>query len=307
MAEAFGQMHAVYLLPCAAFYLAHYVFRALRWGRLLRPMARVGFVPLLAAMLIGFLGNNLLPAHLGEVVRAYVLGRSQGVSKSSVFATVVLERVYDGLTVLFFLLLVLLFMDMPKGGSEAAGGMTVGVLRSAGWVGLVVFAGLMAGLQLLRWQRPRMLTALAWCLKPLPERLRDKALHMAHAFAEGLAVAKASDLLWVVVHSLLTWLFLALYAWSLFPAFGLKLGILAGLLMEVVISLALLIPAAPGFLGTFHLAAAFTLGYLGADGAVAGSYAMALWLVHFISTSLLGLVMLWKQGLGWRALSGKLD
>ncbi len=305
MGQALASMELVYLLPCAGLYLLSYVFRALRWGYLMRPVAKVRFYPLFAALLIGFLGNNLLPAHLGEVVRAYVLGRSEGVSKSAVFATIVLERVYDGLTVLFYLLVVLLFMEMPKGGGEAAGGMTVGALRTAGWLGLAVFAGLMAGLQLLRWQKERMLRLLAWCLRPAPERLREKAQEMAGSFAEGLALARPADLLWTLLHSLLTWLFLGLYAWSLFPAFGLKLGILAGLLMEVVVALALLVPSAPAFLGTFHLAAAFTLGYLGADGAVAGSYAMALWLVHFVSTTLLGFILLWKQGLGWRALSGR--
>ena len=61
------------------------------------------------------MGNNILPAHLGEVVRAIVLGRTEGVSKSATLATVVLERVYDGLTVLFMLLIVLLFVDLPVG------------------------------------------------------------------------------------------------------------------------------------------------------------------------------------------------
>lgn len=302
MAEAFGQMHAVYLLPCAAFYLAHYVFRALRWDRLLRPIARVGFVSLLAALLIGFLGNNLLPAHLGEFVRAYVLGHGQGVKKSAVFATIVMERVYDGLTVLFILMLVLLFMDLPDRGVEGSL-LTAQGLRAAGWAGFALFAGLMAGLQLLRWQRARVLGWLAWGLRPLPQRLVTKALEMAASFADGLEVASARDTLWVIGHSLVTWLFLGLWAWSLFPAFDLRLGLLAGLLLEVVVALALLIPSAPAFLGTFHLAAAFTLGYLGTSTGVAGSYAMMLWLVQFVLTNLLGLYFLWRQGQGWCGLS----
>lgn len=302
MTEALSRMHLVYLIPCAILYLMHYVFRALRWGFLMRPVARVDFRSLLAAMLIGFLGNNLLPAHLGEFVRAYVLGRGKGLSKSSIMATIVMERVYDGLTVLFLLMLVLLFMDLPDKGVEGSL-LTAQGLRTAGWLGLAVFAGLMAGLQLLRWQRSRVLGWLAFGLRPLPERITRRALSMAASFADGLALASRRDLLGVLLHSLLTWVFLGLWVWSLFPAFDLDLGIMAGLLLEVVVALALLIPSAPAFLGTFHLAAAFTLGYLGAGTGVAGSFAMVLWLVQFVITSLLGLYFLWREGLGWRALS----
>ncbi|MFH1033740.1 MAG: lysylphosphatidylglycerol synthase transmembrane domain-containing protein [Pseudomonadota bacterium] len=302
MAQALSQMHAVYLLPCVLFYALSYILRALRWHYLMRPVARVGFWPLLAALGIGFLGNNLLPVHLGEVVRAYVLGRDQGVSKSAVFATIVLERVYDGLTVLFILMLVLLFMDLPERRVEGIA-LTARGLHAAGWAGLALFAGIMAGLQLLRWQRGRMLGWLAWCLRPLPRGLDRRVLEMAASFADGLEVARARDILWVIVHSLLVWLCLGLWAWSLFPAFDLRLGLLAGMLLEVVVALALLIPSAPAFVGTFHLAAAFTLGYLGASTGVAGSYALVLWLVHFVTTNLLGLYFLWRQGLGWRGLS----
>ena len=303
MGQALASMQPVWLLPCAAFYLASYLFRAKRWHYLMRPVARVPFRPLFSALMIGFLGNNLLPAHLGEVVRAYVLGRDQGVSKSAVFATVVLERVYDGLTVLFLLMIVLLFMKLPEQGA-AGSHITAQGLRTAGWAGLALFAGLMVALQLLRWQRERALAFCRFCLKPLPERLTGKLLEMVAAFADGLALSQAKDLVGIIAHSLLVWVFLGFYAWSLMPAFGLSLGPLAGILMEVVVALALLIPSAPAFLGTFHLAAAFTLGYMGADAGVAGSYAMVLWLVHFVCTTLVGAWCLWREGLGWRALRG---
>lgn len=304
MLSAMADMQLIYLLPAAAIYLVSFVFRALRWHYLMRPVADVRFRSLYAALMIGFLGNNILPAHLGEVVRAYVLGRQENVSKSATFATVVLERVYDGLTVLFLLLVVILFMDLPeqaRGDSVISGA----GLRAAGWLGLVLFAGLMAALQFLRWQRQRSLKIMAVCLTPLPQNWRGKFLDAADSFCDGLAVARARDLGFVALYSLATWLSLGIWAWSLFPAFHLDLGPMAGILMEVVVALALLIPSAPAFVGTFHLAAAATLGFMGADPGVSGSYAMALWLVHFVTTTAVGLFYLWRLGLGWRALTGK--
>jgi hypothetical protein len=88
-------------------------------------------------------------------------------------------------------------------------------------------------------------------------------------------------------------------------AFGISMSPMVGLLMEVVVALALLIPSAPAFLGTFHLAAAATLSFVGADPAQAGGYAMVLWLVHFVVTTSVGLYFVWRMGLGWKAFSGK--
>ncbi|MGD9124362.1 MAG: lysylphosphatidylglycerol synthase transmembrane domain-containing protein [Desulfarculaceae bacterium] len=304
MGQALTEMDLLYLIPATLIYILTYVIRAWRWHYLMRPVARVKLHPLFAALMVGFLGNNILPAHLGEVVRAYVLGRSQGVSKSATFATVVMERVYDGLTVLLLLVVVLVFMDLPQGPVEGSL-ITLQGLRTAGWLGLILFAGLMILLQAFRWQRQRTLALLGFLFKPVPSRFRDKLLEAAGSFSQGLALAKASDLLFIGIYSLITWALLGLWAWSLFPAFGLDLNPMAGVLMEVVLALALLIPSAPAFVGTFHLAAAATLAFMGASAGVAGSYSMALWLVHFITTTLVGLFYLWRQGLGWAALSGR--
>lgn len=302
MGKALGEMNAWYLIPCTALYLFSYVFRSLRWHYLMRPVARVGFMPLFRALMIGFLGNNILPAHLGEFVRAYVLGKSEGVSKSATFATIVLERIYDGLTVLLLLLVVLITMDLPQGQVNGSV-ITVATLRLAGWLGLALFAGLLIFLQLFRIKKELARRLCAFCFRPLPARFFDRLMAMVDEFAEGLSLSRPRDLLFVGLHSLLTWVFLGLWAWSLFPAFGLSLGPMSGILMEVVVALALLIPSAPAFLGTFHLAAAATLSFMGADPGVAGSYAMALWLVHFVSTSAVGLYFTWSQGLSLGAFS----
>lgn len=304
MLEALSHMHAWYLLPCLALYVLSYVARAVRWHYLMRPVARVPFGALFSALLIGFLGNNLLPAHLGEVVRAVVLGRSQGVSKSATFATIVMERIWDGLTVLLLLVFVLVFMDLPE-GRVAGSPITVDHLRMGGWWGLGLFGGLMVAMQAFRWQRRRALKVCAFCLRPLPGRISDKLLETIDAFADGLATSRARDLFWIAVWSLAVWICLGLWAYSLFPAFDLALGPMAGILMEVMVALALLIPTAPGFIGTFHAAATAMLLLMGAGAGVAGSYAMVLWLVHFVSTTLLGLWFLWREGLSFSVFTGR--
>ncbi|MCF8031583.1 MAG: flippase-like domain-containing protein [Desulfarculaceae bacterium] len=304
MLASLDQLNPWWLIPGTLVYIGSYCFRAMRWHYLMRPVAKVRFRPLFAALMIGFLGNNILPAHLGEVVRAVVLGRTEQVSKSATMATVVLERVYDGLTVLLMLLVVLLFVDLPTGQVEGSL-ITTANLRTAGWLGLVLFAGLLIALQAFRWQRAASLRFMTWILKPVPERFSSKLLAGIDSFADGLALARVGDLIGIGVYSLLTWLTLALWAWLFMLAFGIHLDFMAGVLMEVVLALALLIPAAPAFVGTFHLAAAATLAFMGANPGVAGSYAMVIWLDHFVSTTLLGIYYLWRLGLGWGTLTGK--
>lgn len=302
LTQALGHMNPWWLIPSTLLLAGAFGLRAVRWHFLMRPVARVGLRSLFAALMVGFLANNILPAHLGEVVRAMVLGREEKVSTSATLATVVLERVYDGLAVVLLLLLVLLFLDRP--GAAVEGAITLDGLRTAGWVGLAFFLGVLVVLQAFCFWRGPSLKVLGWCCRPLPAKLSGPIMSFAGSFADGLAVARATDLMWIAVYSMVIWGVYGLWAWSLLPAFGLNLGFWAGALVEVVVALALIIPAAPGFVGTFHIAASSALLFFGVDATVAASYAMVLWLLHFVFTSLVGLYYFWRLGLGWGDLTG---
>lgn len=291
MLTAFAHMKAWYLIPVIIIYLFNYVIRAIRWKYLMKPVGDIPFKPLFSSVMLGFLANNILPAHLGEVVRAVVIGRSQNVSISASMATIVMERVYDGLTILLMLLIVVFFMDVPDW------------LRLGGWAGLAFFGGFLVLLQAFRWQRERSLKVLAAILKPLPEKWSEKVIATADAFTQGLAITSAKDLLMVGVLSIALWANLIAWAWLLMPAFSIYLGPIYAIFIEVVLALALVIPAAPGFVGTFHLGAQMCLVGFGISENVAGSYAMMLWLTHFVPTTLVGLYYLKRAGMSLSSLT----
>jgi len=303
MLDAFRRMHPAYLALSLAAYCLSYLFRALRWQVLLRSVGRTGFYDTLSALVIGFMGNNLLPAHLGEFIRAYVLKRQCGHTVSASMATIVLERVFDGLTALLFLVTALFFMP-PHAVSETSL-ITVANLHQAAWAGSAVFGGMLVALQFFRWQRERSLAVLRLALSPLPEKASTLIFGMADEFSRGLSLVSLPSLLLVMLHSVLTWGMVCLYTWFLFPAFGLHLDFFAAMLIQVMLVLALLIPAAPGAIGTYHLAAASMLIFLGVDDSMAGTIAMTLWLIHYIVTNIAGLGFAWQTGLGFKALSIK--
>ncbi|MFQ5578779.1 MAG: lysylphosphatidylglycerol synthase transmembrane domain-containing protein, partial [Anaerolineae bacterium] len=97
------------LLPSLAALMVHLVIRVWRWQWLLKPMGDVPFGPAFRAGMIGIGGNMVLPARAGEFLRAYVIGRSSGISKTGAFATLVVERIFDGLTMLLILVGLVLF------------------------------------------------------------------------------------------------------------------------------------------------------------------------------------------------------
>jgi uncharacterized membrane protein YbhN (UPF0104 family) len=134
-----------------------------------------------------------------------------------------------------------------------------------------------------------------------PQR-RVYVLDLLATFAQGLAGSGWRQLVGIGLYSLLVWASFALSAWFLFAAFALPLSLLAAFLLQVIVALSLLIPSAPAFVGTFHLAAMFTLGYLGADTGVAGSYAMLLWLLSLVISTGFGLLAMALEGLNFKQL-----
>ena len=298
--RALENLNYWYLPPSIFFMALPYLFRMLRWRELLKPIKTMGYMPVFSAMSIGFLANNLLPAHLGEFVRAYLLGRSQRVSKSAVLATVVMERIYDGLVLLLMLLVVLLAMEKV---SQQAGALNLQIIHAAGLLGAALFVGLMILMQVLRYRWQAIVPFIKKISGFLGEKRQSGLLGLLESFARGLAIAGWRQLLKITVYSLLVWLSFAIAALCLFPAFGLEVNLLAAFLLQAIISLAMLIPSAPAYVGTFQLAAVFTLDYLGADIGVAGTYAMLLWLVSFVVSTLIGLIMLWREGLSFKDLA----
>ena len=127
--ENLQKANYLYLVPIVVVIFLSMALRALRWGYLLLPIKRVGFPNLFAGILIGFMANNVLPVRMGEFVRAYIIGRSEQIRKSASFGTVVVERLFDGFTVLGLLVVVLTFLHLPPGNATFKKGLLMGGKR----------------------------------------------------------------------------------------------------------------------------------------------------------------------------------
>ena len=151
------QVRPVWLVPVIVSIFLRFWLTAVRWQVLLRPVKRVGIHRLFAITMIGFMANNVLPARLGEFVRAYALGRSEALPPSLPFATIVIERIFDGFTLLLFLVGGLSFLQPSR------------TLLWAAALTCALYLGILGGLVALRTGRG--LGLLIWALGRLPDRL----------------------------------------------------------------------------------------------------------------------------------------
>lgn len=261
------------LLLSMGMVVLHIYFRTVRWQWLLKPMGQVAFWPACRAFLIGIAGNTVLPARAGEFLRAYVLGRSTGLPKTGVFATLVVERIFDGLTVLLVLLAVIIW------------GVHNERLQVIGILGAIFYVGVMAGLLVFMLKRH---WADALINKFLPAHLAQKILELLDGFSSGLAVLKnPAQLGMVTFWNMLTWGVVPVSFWFGLLAFdfGSPLPWQAPVLMLPAMALGLTVPAAPGGVGLVQAAIKLTLDLTYAGLPIAANFqesvAAAGILIHF--------------------------
>lgn len=266
--------------------------RALRWRHLTDVIQPIPRFSLFRATAVGFMANNVLPGRAGEVVRAWVLSRETGASGAGILGTVVLERVIDSITFLLLASVVL----WAGGTRHVGGGMMVGAAASL-LVALILPVGMLIWLRIAPEQALGILHRTLTLA--LPSRLSDRIEGLLTRFAQGLGSLRGgSHLFWVTFHSVILWgavSVIPFYAGVL--ALGIDLGSLgrtlaAGYVTLAAVGLAVALPAAPGFFGTFHLAAKEALSVFGVSDTRA--FAMAV-LVHgtfWITVTTLGLVLL---------------
>ena len=288
------------LLGVPAQIAAIYV-RARRWRHLTDVILPIPVFPLFRATSIGFMANNLLPGRAGEFVRAWVVARETRASGAGILGTVVLERVIDSITFLALLSVVLWLSGMHALGGGMMAGAAVSLL-----IALVLPVGLLVWLRVAPERAlgflHRMLTLI------LPARLSEQVEGLLQRFAEGLGSLRGGrHLFWVILDSVLLWAVISMvpfYAGVL--ALGIQFGSLArtleaGYVMLAAVGLAVAIPAAPGFFGTFHLAAKEALGVFGVSDSRAFAMAVLVHGTYWVTVTALGLVLLPFGRVGLRA------
>jgi uncharacterized protein (TIRG00374 family) len=287
----------VLLVAACVLLVGTLVMRAWRWQYLLKPMKDVRFSNSMSATAIGLMANMILPVRLGEIVRAVVLGRSERIDKSASFATVVVDRLLDGFTILLILLVLLLFAPLPldHGWQQR--------LRWGGAAFFLLYGVVFAMLFYLHRAPTEVLQGVRRVCARLPDRWVERLCVFLASFSAGLRTLDRREYLGqIVVASLILWICIGMYNFLVVLAFQLPLPPTVGFILLVAQAAAVMLPASPGFVGTHHAASVACLSLWGVTPEAALSVALVMHALGYFVTIAIGAVYLWVLGLSLRDL-----
>ncbi len=281
--RALGEADYALALVSVPLYFVGFWIRTMRWRLLLRPVSRVSTTRLYPVVLIGLMANNILPARVGEFVRAYLVGQRESVSKSATLGTIAIDRVFDGFTLITILGIVIAF----TGSDPNVIGIGVGTA--------VVFALAALVLALLAFDATRSKRLLRALLGLLPDRFEEPVMRLVESFLDGLGSLRSPlTLVFAAALSVASWLVETLMYWVVGQAFDLNVGFDVYLMIAAAANLALSILASPGGVGPFEVTTqAILIDLFNVARETASAYALALHALLLGPVILVGFVLLW--------------
>jgi uncharacterized protein (TIRG00374 family) len=275
--------------------LMTYVLRSVRWRYLLRGLGHVGLGNAFRATVIGFAASFLLPGRVGEFLRPYVLAKRENFSVTAAFATVILERVFDAVTVLAFFAVFLL----ATGPSAAQADPGVWRAVKAGGLGVAVSMAAVVVLFFFLAGHPEKLGRASMRIeKVLPGRIAHTIARLVQTFAEGLAVIRRpQQVLLVMLWSIPLWLAIASGIWLVTRAFHIDCSVVGSFLTMTILVVGVAVPT-PGAVGGFHEAYRIAVtSFFGARNDTAVGAAIVLHAISFVPVTIIGIIFMAREGL----------
>lgn len=286
-----------WLLVGAVVYFGAVAVISLRWQFLLRSVQFVPLRSLIPLVCIGYMGNNVYPFRSGEALRIWLLQRNHRVPIVQGTTTVIVERAFDGLVMLTFIVVPLALLNVASAEIRAVAAFAAPIFL----VALAVFFGLAARPEVFR-------QFVGFFLQFLPGRVGQVVRGLSEEVILGLESLRSPVYLaGAVVSSYVCWAIEAGVYWIVTWAFQLDLPYLGILIVVGTVNLAGLIPASPGQVGVYEFFVSLVMVALGVAQEVALGYALVVHLVIWLPVTLVGAGFLVAQGLSFGAITHAQD
>jgi uncharacterized protein (TIRG00374 family) len=289
MLDALAEANYFYVLLAVLVNMFSHYLRALRWQYFLAPIKIVNSGSLFSALVIGYAANSFLPAHLGEFLRAIVLGKKQNISASSTFASIVIERIVDVFSLILLMVLVIFIHPFPRWVVQS------GYIMLAGAVGAFI---LLIGFKRFEAKSTSMIRIL---MKPMPEKIGHRLESMVFNFLSGVMPLKSNwHYFYVSALSVAIWFcyalsyYFCLYAFEFYAVHQLPWYVC--LVVLVITTISIVVPSSPGYVGTYHYLCQISLVMFGVSGTEALSYATIAHAIILIPVTVTGLIMANYEG-----------
>ena len=289
-----------YFIPALAIiFFAHWL-RALRWRYLLAPIGDIKTGVLYSSLLVGYMANTFLPAHLGEFIRAYLVGKNRPIRSSAVFATIVIERIIDVFSLLIIMALTIVVFPFPDW------------VRLSGYISFGAIAVLFLLLVLMKKYREKSGKMIQAVLKPLPEKMSHKINELLHSFMDGVTGLKNwRHYLIVIVLSIVIWFCYGFMFQIGFMAFNFgsiyDLPWMTSLVLLVITTIAVVVPSSPGYVGTYHYLCQLSLGFFGVPKSEALTFAFVIHGINFFPIFVVGVVLVSWMGMNLKSIQNEAE
>ncbi len=269
------------LMPALVAQFSCFVLKGIGWRYLLVPAKKdVRATSTISVLVVGLMVNNLFPAKMGELARAYLIGERENLPKTLGLSTILIEHLLDILVLMIFLLVLLPSVPIPpwlRTGGALTGFLAVALIAA-------VFIVMRHEEKFLGW-------ASKW-LDRLPVRLRGKAQAILGSFLRGLRVVTGRYVFYTFAALLAMWCVVVLVAYLIMAAFGLFLPVQAAVMVVIFTAFGKIIPSSPGAVGTYHYLAIVVLTAFGVAKEIALGYAIVLHGFFFVVEVSVGILIL---------------
>lgn len=277
------------IAACCGLAILTLYLRAIRWQLLLPDMPGTSNKYLFKNVTIGFMVNNILPARIGEAVRAFILWQKNGYPAAVCIGSIILERVIDLTMFLLFFIFPVLFLPkcaflMPF--ALLAGAAVLGFLLVMVFYVSFQFKAIMIG---------------NWIAAKFPKKIQEKALKIGGELSSTLGWLKSLKLvIQVSFLSFITCFCYVVLAIILVGKTSIVFGILEGMFMQAFAAFGSAIPLAPGYVGTQHAVMLQGLEILGMDSDKARALAIIFHALNYVVINILGLIFFFSMKLSFR-------
>ena len=282
--QALKSANYIYIALAALVILATFAVRAMRWSWLLRPVRMLPWRGLFSVVLIGFFGNYVLPAKTGELVRAYVLGKRESMSKSAILGSIAVEKTMDTLILFIIFLATLWAVPLPAEYASIEPVIAIFLVAVIGGMLLLAARGRHASNLIVR------------VLQFVFPWWKERVARITNSFVDGLSVLyHGSSIAMVLILSLVIWSMTTLNFWLIGQALGLDVPLYGYVIIVAVTNMASFIPSLPGRFGTLELFSVAVLGLFGVDKNTAVLFPILLRVAQLVPI-LLGYLFLNREG-----------
>lgn len=275
--RAITRVNGSYILASVLLMVFSVVLRALRWRLILEPLQNISFHPLFGSTMIGYFGNSVLPFRLGELLRAYSLSLAKPISASKAFGTIVLERVLDMIGVLVVMVFFFVLYPFPPWLKLS------GLIAGFG-TGILILA--LTGLALAQSQIKNKIFSWKIFQNPVGQKFRQ----VIESLVTGLVAIKSTKHLFAIIfYTIVMWVVYYACTYLVVLSIDVPVDWIAVGVTLVATTLAITIPAAPGYIGTYHATAVLVMVELfGVQLADAQAFAVLVHAIGFVPFAIIG-------------------